>query len=87
MEQVEYLVTRNIGYLRWSTQENLKRSVESFRNTLHDNIQQTIQTTRRALDFALRRRTEGSTAVAPEVARLASAAADLQELRDRLAPR
>jgi hypothetical protein len=87
MEQVEYLVTRNIGDLRWSTLENLKRSVESFRNTLNDNIQQTIQTTRRALDFALRRRTEGSTAVAPEVARLASAVADLQELRDRLAPR
>ncbi len=87
MEQVEYLVTRNIGYLRWSTLENLKRSVESFRNTLNDNIQQTIQTTRRALDFALRRRTEGSTAVAPEVARLASAVADLQALRNRLAPR
>jgi len=54
---------------------------------LNENIQQTIQTTRRALEFALRRRTEGSTAVAPEVARLESAVADLQALRDRLAPR
>jgi len=65
----------------------LKRNVESFRNALNDNIQQTIQTTRRALDFALRRRTEGSTAVAPEVARLESAVADLQALRDRVATR
>jgi len=87
MEQVEYLVTRNIGDLRWSTLENLKRSVESFRNTLNDNIQQTIQTTCCALDFALRRRTEDSTTVAPEIARLASAVADLQALRKRLAPR
>ncbi len=87
MEQVEYLVTRNIGDLRWSTLENLKQSVQSFRDALNDGIQQTIQTTRRALDFALRRRSEDSTTVAPEIARLESAMADLQGFRERLTPR
>jgi GTPase SAR1 family protein len=85
MEQVEYLVIRNIGDLRSSTLENLKRSVQSFRDTLSGSIEQTIQTTRRALDSAVGRRTEDSTTVAPEIARLESAMADLQGLRDRAA--
>jgi len=83
MEQVEYLVTRNIGDLRWSTLENLKRSVQGFRDTLTDRIQQAVQTTRCALDSALRRRTDDATTVAPEIARLESAIADLQGLRKR----
>ena len=40
MEQVEYLVTRNVGDLRWSTLENLKQSVQSFRDAMNDGIQQ-----------------------------------------------
>ena len=83
MEQVEYLVTRNIGDLRWSTLENLKRSVQGFRDTLTDRIQRAIQTTRCALDSALRRRTDDATTVAPEIARLESAIADLQGIRER----
>jgi len=84
MEQVEYLVTRNIGDLQWSTVENLKQSVQTFRDTLNEGIQQAIQTTRRALDSAVGRRTEGSATVAPEIARLESAMADLRGLRGRL---
>jgi GTPase SAR1 family protein len=86
MEQVEYLVTRNVGDLRWSILENLKQSVQGFREMLSDGLQQAIQATRCALDAAHRRRTEDSTTVAPEVARLASAAADLQGLREQLVP-
>ncbi len=85
MEQVEYLVTRNVGDLRWAVLQNLNESVGSFRGSLNENIQRTIETTRRALDFALRRRSEGTVAVAPEVVRLESAIADVQALRDRLA--
>ncbi len=84
MEQVEYLVTRNIGDLRFSTLENLKRSVQSFRDALSNSIERTMQTTRRALDCAVGRRTEDSTTVAPEIARLELAIADLKGLRDRL---
>jgi GTPase SAR1 family protein len=84
MEQVEYLVTRNIGDLRWSMLENLQQTVQGFRDTLDEGIQQAIQTTRRALDTAYHRRTEDSATVAPELARLDSAVADLQTLRKRL---
>jgi predicted GTPase len=84
MEQVEYLVTRNVGELRWSTLENLKQSAQSFRDTLSDGIQQTVETTRRAIDAAYCRQTEDSATVAPEVARLELAVADLEGLRDRL---
>ena len=80
MEQVEYLVTRNVGELRWSTLENLKQSVQSFRDALNDGIQQATETTRRALDAARRRRTEDSATVAPEIARLESAVADLPRI-------
>ena len=85
MEQVEYLVTRNVGDLRWSTLENLKQSVQSFRDTLSDGIQQAVETTRRAIDAAHGRQTADSATVGPEVARLESALADLEGLRDRLA--
>jgi GTP-binding protein EngB required for normal cell division len=87
MEQVEYLVARNVGDVRWSTLENLKQSVQSFRDTLSDGIEEAIRTTRRALEAARCRRTENSATVAPEVARLESAVADLQQLRERLALR
>ena len=50
MEQVEYLVSRNVGELRWSTLQNLEQSVQGFRDTLNAGIQQAIQTTRRALE-------------------------------------
>lgn len=86
MEQVDYLVDRNVVDLRWSTLENLKRSVGGFRDALNDNIERTVNATRRALDFARRRGAGGSTEVAPEVARLGSAVTDLQALRNRLAP-
>ena len=84
MEQVEYLVTRNVGELRWSTLQNLEKSVQSFRDALNDGIQQATETTRRAIDAAHCRRTEDSAAVAPEIARLESEVADLQALRERL---
>jgi GTPase SAR1 family protein len=84
MEQVEYLVLRNVGDLRWSTLENLKQSVQSFRELLSDGIQHSIQTTRRALETAGSRRTEDSTAAAPELARIESAITDLERLRGHL---
>jgi predicted GTPase len=86
MEQVEYLVTRNVGDLRWSTLENLSQSVQSFRDSLEANLQQAIQATRHALEAVRRRRIEDSATVAPETARLKSALADLQVLRERLLP-
>ncbi len=86
MEQVEYLVTRNVGDLRSSTDENLRQSIQGFRDTLNAGIQQATQTTRRALDSARRRRIEDSATVAPEISRLESAVADLQALRASLPP-
>ncbi|MCR4414387.1 MAG: dynamin family protein, partial [Thermoguttaceae bacterium] len=83
MEQVEYLVSRNIGDLRSSTLENLKRSVQGFREWISDGIQRSMQTTRAAIDAARRRRIEDSATVAPELARLGSAIAELRALRAR----
>jgi len=84
LEQVEYLVTRNVGDLRWSTLENLRASVQGFREALDDGLQQAIRATRGAIDGARRRRTEDSAAVAQELARLESAVAGVQTLRGRL---
>jgi len=85
MEQVEYLLTRNIGDLQESTLQDLAQSVEHFGKTLNDGLQQAIQTTRRAIDAARRQRTEHSTTVAPEITRLETEVAGLQALRGRLA--
>jgi hypothetical protein len=87
MEQVEYLLTRNIGDLQESTLQDLAQSVEHFGKMLNDGLQQAIQTTRRAIDAARRQRTEHSTTVAPEIMRLESAVAGLQALREHLAHR
>ena len=82
MEQVEYLLARNIGDLQESTLQDLGESLEHFGKTLNDGLQQAIQTTRRAIDDARRQRTEHSATVAPEIARLESAVADLQAVRE-----
>jgi GTPase SAR1 family protein len=86
MEQVDYLVTRNVGDLRSSIVENLGKSMQTFRATLEDRLQRAIQTTRTAIETARRRRSEDSASVSPEIARLQSAVAGLQRLRQRLAP-
>jgi hypothetical protein len=84
MEQVEYLVTRNIGELQWTILQNLEQSVQDFRGSLTGGLQQAIEVIRRALDAARRLRTEDSTTVAPETQRLQSAITDLDALRKRL---
>ena len=86
MAQVDYLVTRNVGDLRSSLVENLEKSVQSFRAALENRLQRAIQTTRTAIETARHRRTEDSASVAPEIARLQSAAAGLQTIRQRLVP-
>jgi GTP-binding protein EngB required for normal cell division len=86
MEQVDYLVTRNVGDLRSSIVENLGKSMQTFRATLEDRLQRAIQTTRTAIETARHRRTEDSASVAPEIARLELAVANLQDIRQQLAP-
>jgi len=81
--QVEYLVTRNVGELHCSILENLKQSVQGFRDMFNYRLQQAIEATRRTLDAARRWRTEDSATVAPEIARLKSSVADIQALRER----
>jgi hypothetical protein len=82
-EQVEYLVTRNVGDLQWSILENLKQSVQGFRDLFGDRLQQAIEATRRALDAARRQRLEHSDTVAPQTAQLQLALGDIQFLRAR----
>jgi hypothetical protein len=70
MEQVEYLATRNVGFLQWSVLQNLQQSVQDFRDDLNDGVQKTIETTRHTLEAACRQRTTDSGTVALEVSRL-----------------
>ncbi|HUJ70873.1 MAG TPA: dynamin family protein [Verrucomicrobiae bacterium] len=84
MEQVDYLVTRNVGDLRSSLVENLEKSVQSFRTALEDRLQRAIQTTRTAIETARRRRIENASSITPEITRLQSAVASVQDLRQRL---
>ncbi|HUJ11887.1 MAG TPA: dynamin family protein [Verrucomicrobiae bacterium] len=85
-EQVNYLVTRNVGDLQSGLLENLARSVQSFRIALEDRLQGAIQTTRTAIETARCRRTEDTASVSPEIARLESAVANLLKIRQQLAP-
>jgi GTP-binding protein EngB required for normal cell division len=83
MEQLHYLLTRNVSDLKWSILENLKMSMANFRASLDREFQQCIQATRQAIDTAGRRRRD-SAAVAPEIARLEAVVASIQALRERL---
>jgi len=80
-EQVQYLVTRNVGDLQWSILENLKQSIQSFRDLFDHRLQQAIEATRRALDAARRQRTEHSDTVAPEIAHVHLMLGDVEALR------
>jgi predicted GTPase len=80
-EQVQYLVTRNVGDLQWSILENLKQSVQGFRDLFNDRLQQAIAATRRALEAARRQRTEHSDTVAPEIAHVHLMLGDVEALR------
>ncbi|HEX4000994.1 MAG TPA: dynamin family protein [Pirellulales bacterium] len=82
MEQVEYLVTRNIGYLQWSVLEYLDKGVQEFRDALDRRIQGAVEATRGVLDTASRRRLVDSVKVAPEIDRLKEALATVQSLRE-----
>ena len=55
--------THNVGNLQWSMLENLKRSMEVFREALNRDLRVAIDATCRALDAARRRQTEGSAAL------------------------
>ena len=82
-EQLHYLVTRNVGELQWSILENLKQSVQGFRDLFNDRLQQAIEATRQALDAARRQRTEHSDTVAPEIAHVHLMLGDVEALRAR----
>jgi len=86
MKQVDYLVTRNVGDLQSGLVENLAKSFQSFRTGLENRLQNAIQTTRMAIETARRRRTEDTASVAPEIDRLESTVANLQKIRQQLAP-
>jgi GTPase SAR1 family protein len=84
MGQVEYLATRNVGFLQWSTLQNLKQSIDNFRESFNQDLQKILEATRRAIDVVRRRRTLATEGAAPEIERLETSAGDLQALKDCL---
>ena len=84
MEQVEYLATRNLGDIQSVLLENLKRSVQEFRDGLLAASGRAIDAIRRATAAARQRREEGSSVVSAEVCRLNGRLAEIGVLQEHL---
>lgn len=83
MDQVDYLASRNVGYIRTSLLESLDKSIQDFRDTFNERFDRAVQSIRHALDSARRQRSSDSTTAAPELARLESWITNLEAIRIR----
>jgi GTP-binding protein EngB required for normal cell division len=84
MEQVEFLVIRNVEDLRVPTLDAVERAFRRFAQSLDERLSETIAATRGAIESAAIRRAEHADAVADEVNRLESMGAGLTELEQLL---
>jgi GTPase Era involved in 16S rRNA processing len=81
MRQAEQLIVRNAENLRWAILRGLDETFRKAAAQLEEQLDQTVKGTRDIIGEALERRRERSSSVAPELDRLAAAAATLASLR------
>ena len=79
--QAEQLIIRNAENLRWAILRGLDETFRKAAARFEERLEQTIKGTRDVIREALERRREQSSSVAPELDRLAAAAAALASLR------
>ena len=81
VRQAEQLIIRNAENLRWAILRGLDETFRKAAAQFEERLDQTIKGTRDVIREALERRREQSFSVAPELDRLAAAAATLAALR------
>lgn len=84
MKQVGDLVINNVENLRWTTLQNLDQAFRRFSANLDERLQATIAATHGAIRAARARRLDQVETTAPEIARLQSVTAQLQEIQAKL---
>lgn len=84
MRQVGDLVINNVENLRWATLQNLDQAFRRFSANLDERLQATIAATHGAIQAARARRLDQTETTAPEIARLRSVTAKLQEIQVKL---
>jgi len=75
--QIETLVHHNVENLRWATLQNLNDAFRRFGSALDQRFQATIAATHGAMNAAYIKRKEHADAIADDVSRIESVAADL----------
>jgi ABC-type transporter Mla subunit MlaD len=84
MDQVESLVRHNVENLRWAALQNLNQAFRQFAASLEEQLRDTTTATHGAVAAAWKKRTDHAAAVADEAARLRSATARLEEVKEDL---
>lgn len=72
VEDIDSIISNNVGNLRWATVCNITDSFYAFGLELDRQIKRAIESTSGAITAAHRKRTEQSAGIGPEISRLAS---------------
>lgn len=85
-EDIDYLVARNIGELRWTTSQNLEEAFRLFETRMDAQLESTIQTIRHSIRTAFELQTQRDSRLGPELDRLRSSRERLEEFLTALSP-
>jgi GTP-binding protein EngB required for normal cell division len=85
-EEIEYLVSRNIEELRWSTLQNMEEAIRAFQSRMRAQLDATIGAIRTSVQAALDHQARRELRLVPELRRLERHQQRLAELLRVLAP-
>lgn len=85
-QEIEYLVARNTGELRWAMQQNLEDAFRAFAGRLEKQLDDTIETIRTSIRQVMDRQAQRDAAETPELERLERCRERLVQLLAVLSP-
>jgi GTP-binding protein EngB required for normal cell division len=85
-QDIGYLVARNIGELRWTTNQNLEEAFRLFETRMDTQLESTIQTIQHSIRTAFELQTQRDSRLGPELDRLRSSRERLEQLLTALSP-
>ena len=83
--RMDDLVRRNVENLRWSTLQNLIVAFSRFSTELKQRLDETVASTKGAMEAALQRRKDHGDTVEGEIRHLGNVIAELEALQDKIA--
>ncbi|MBN1690070.1 MAG: dynamin family protein [Dehalococcoidia bacterium] len=84
VEDIDAIISHNVGNLRWATVCNITDSFYAFGRELDRQIQRTIDSTEGAINAAHKKRIEKSDSIDPELNKIHTAVRDLQKIKSQL---